>query len=53
MMILTEEAVPIQSRRPDISSALAAVIHRGLAKEAEKRFPDARTMLQALLPFAT
>jgi eukaryotic-like serine/threonine-protein kinase len=51
MMILTEEAVPIQSRRPDIPDGLAAVIHRALNKEPTKRHPDARTMRRALEPF--
>jgi serine/threonine protein kinase len=52
LMILTEEAVPIQSRRPDIPDGLAAVIHRALSKETEMRFPDARTMRKMLTPFA-
>jgi serine/threonine-protein kinase len=51
MMILTDEPVPIQSRKPDIPDGLAAVIHRALAKEPEMRFPDAKTMRRMLQPF--
>jgi serine/threonine-protein kinase len=52
LMILTEETIPIQRRRADIPEALAAVIHRALVKDAELRFPDARSMRKALSPFA-
>jgi len=36
---------------PDIRPGLATVIHRCLARDPEKRFPNARSMRQALLPF--
>jgi serine/threonine-protein kinase len=52
LMILTEDVVPIHNRRRDIPEALAAIIHRCLIKSpASERFPDARSMRQALLPF--
>ena len=52
LMILTEDVTPIHNRRRDIPEGLAAVIHRSLIKNPpELRFPDARTMRQALLPF--
>jgi serine/threonine-protein kinase len=51
LMILDGEPVPIQSRRPEVPAELAAVIHRALAKEPEGRFPDAKAMHKALLPF--
>jgi serine/threonine-protein kinase len=50
--ILQEEPVPIRDRRPDLSGDLAAVIHRGLARQPEKRFANVREMRRALLPFA-
>lgn len=52
LMILTDETVPIQRRRADIPEPLSAIIHRALAKDAELRFTDARTMRKVLLPFA-
>ncbi len=48
LMILQDDPVPIQSRRPDLPSELAAVIHRALAKEPGKRFADVRAFRQAL-----
>lgn len=51
LMILEQEAVPIQSRRADIPGDLAAIIHRSLAREAKRRFPDVDTMRELLLPF--
>jgi serine/threonine-protein kinase len=50
-MILEEEPVPIQARRPDVPPQLAAVIHRALAKEPEGRFPDVRALRKALREF--
>jgi serine/threonine-protein kinase len=49
LMILNDEPVPLQKRRADVPQELAAVIHRALAREPEKRFPDVRLMRQALL----
>jgi serine/threonine-protein kinase len=37
-MILEENPVPIQTRRPEVPDGLAAAIHRALAKEPGKRF---------------
>jgi serine/threonine-protein kinase len=52
LLILQGNPVPIQSRRPDIPSGLAAVIHRALAREPVERFADVRAMRQALLPWS-
>jgi serine/threonine-protein kinase len=49
MKILTEEPVPIRTRRPDLPKELASIIHRALAREPGERFPDARAMRRALL----
>ncbi len=51
VMILEENPVPIRSRRPEIPDELAKVIHRSLAKEPKKRFPDVGAMRKALLKF--
>lgn len=51
LMLLQEEPVPIQSRRPNLPPALSAAIHRALARAPADRFPDARAMQQALAPF--
>jgi eukaryotic-like serine/threonine-protein kinase len=49
LLVLQAEPVPIQSRRSEVPPELAQVIHRALAREPEKRFPDAAAMRQALL----
>jgi hypothetical protein len=49
LMILLDDPVPVRSRRREIPEGLAAVIHRALAREPRDRFPDARTMREALL----
>jgi serine/threonine-protein kinase len=48
LMILENDPVPIRSRRPEVSEALAAVVHRALAKDPADRHPDARAMRAAL-----
>lgn len=50
--ILFAEPDPIRSHRPEVPDALAAVIHRALAKSPADRFPDALAMRDALAPFA-
>ena len=52
LMILQDKPIPITERDPNIRPGLATVIHRSLARNPEKRFPNARAMRQALLPFA-
>jgi pSer/pThr/pTyr-binding forkhead associated (FHA) protein len=51
LMILQDEPVPIRSRRPELPEELAAVLHRGLAREPEARYPDVLALREALLPF--
>jgi serine/threonine-protein kinase len=51
LMILQDEPVPIQSRRPDIPQELATVIHRSLEGDPKDRFPDVRAMRRALVRF--
>jgi serine/threonine-protein kinase len=50
-VILEHDAVPIRSRRPDLPEELAAVVHRALQHKPSRRFPDAKAMRKALLPF--
>jgi hypothetical protein len=50
--ILAEKPVPVRERRPDIPEPLAETIHRALAKDPGKRFPDAAAFREALLPSA-
>jgi serine/threonine-protein kinase len=52
MKILLEDPVPIRERRPELPEELAAVIHRGLARDPEARFKSVREMRRALVPFA-
>ena len=49
--MLTEEPVPLRSRRPDVPAALADVVHRALARQPERRFADVTAFGRALLPF--
>jgi serine/threonine-protein kinase len=51
MMIMYDEPVPILTRRPELPRDLAAVIHRGLAKDPAARFADVGAMRRALEPF--
>ena len=50
--MLTEDPVPLRSRRPDVSPALATVVHRALARRPEERFADVAAFARSLLPFA-
>ena len=50
--MLTEEPVPLRSRRADLPPALADVVHRALARQPERRFADVAAFGRALLPFA-
>jgi serine/threonine-protein kinase len=52
MLLLTEDPVPIQSRRADVPRRLAKAIHRALAREPAERYPDVAAFREALLPFA-
>lgn len=49
--IVSTDPVPIRDRRPDLPADLAAVVHRGLAREPGERFPDVTAFRAALLPF--
>jgi serine/threonine-protein kinase len=51
-MILEAKPIPVRDRRPDVPEALAKAIHRALAKDPEKRFPDVRSFRKALAPFS-
>ena len=52
LTILHEEVVPIRKRKPELPEELAAVIHRGLAREPAERFAGASAMREALRKFA-
>jgi serine/threonine-protein kinase len=43
-MILQDAPVPIQKRRSDIPDKLAAIVHRGLQRDPQKRFADVGEM---------
>src|SRR5215211_4669336 len=48
MKHVNEELPDVQGRRPEISSALAAVIERATAKEPARRYPDMAAFLDDL-----
>jgi serine/threonine protein kinase len=50
--ILHKEPARIETHRKDLLGALGSIIHRALAKQPGKRFPDAAAFRAALLPFA-
>jgi serine/threonine-protein kinase len=52
VMLLTQPAVPIQSRRADVPKGLARAIHRALARQPQERYESAAALRAALLPFA-
>lgn len=47
--ILHRPPTPILARRPDLPGQLAAVIHKGLARQPEKRFPSVADFRLAIL----
>jgi serine/threonine-protein kinase len=51
-IILKEDPIPIQKRRPDLPKELARVIHRALERDPNARFKNVREMSRALAPFA-
>ncbi len=50
-MILNDDPIPISRRRSDLPAGLGEVIHRALARDPQRRFPDVAAFRQALLPF--
>jgi len=52
LRVLQDDPVPIRDRRSEVPAALAAVIHRALARKPEDRFPDVHAFAKALKPFA-
>jgi hypothetical protein len=49
--IVSEDAPPLRSFRPEVPRALEKVVMRGLARNKEDRWPDLESFRQALLPF--
>jgi serine/threonine-protein kinase len=52
VVVLQDEPVPIRTRRPELPSRLAGVIHKALAKDPQKRFTDVREFRKALQAFS-
>ena len=52
MMIATEEPPALESLRPDVPVALAAVVRRCLRKNRDERFANVAELARALEPFA-
>jgi pSer/pThr/pTyr-binding forkhead associated (FHA) protein len=50
-MLLEEQPVPIESRRPDVPPTLAKVLERGLARDPVDRYPTASALRRALRPY--
>ncbi len=50
-MLLEEPPVPIQSRRPEVPTALANVLEKGLARDPADRYPTATALRRAIRPF--
>jgi serine/threonine protein kinase len=48
VMVATQSARPINSVAPDVPAPIARVIDRALAYDRDKRFPDARVMLEEM-----
>lgn len=51
-MVLEADPIPLLAQRPDCPPELAAIVHRALEKDWEKRFRSANEMRQALEPFS-
>jgi serine/threonine-protein kinase len=50
--ICTEDVRPLRSLAPWVDADLAEVVHRGLARGADRRWPDVASLEKALAPFA-
>ena len=50
--LFTADPPPVQSTRPDIPDALAAVVHKALARETKDRYTTAGDLAEALFVFA-
>ena len=51
LMIMQQDAIPIQYRRADIPDRLAEIIEKSLSRNPDERFPDVTEFRKALLPF--
>ncbi len=51
--LVTDEPPPVRTLRPDLDPALAAVVHKALAREPSGRYANAVEMADALAPFAS
>jgi len=52
LRVLENDPIPLRDRRPEVPAALAAVIHRALARQPADRYPDVHAFAKALKPFA-
>lgn len=52
LMIMTQEAVPLAERLPDLGVELSNVVAKAMSKRAEDRYATAREMQEALLAAA-
>ncbi|MDF2693534.1 MAG: Serine/threonine protein kinase PrkC, regulator of stationary phase [Labilithrix sp.] len=50
--LFTADPPPIQQTRPDLPDALAAIVHKALAREVNERYSTALEMAEALVAFA-
>ena len=51
-MLVEDDAIPIQGRRPDIPDDLAFVIDKALARDPDDRFPSISVLGRELAPWA-
>jgi pSer/pThr/pTyr-binding forkhead associated (FHA) protein len=51
-VLVNAAPVPLATRRPQLPTGLAEVVHRALARDPADRFPDVTSFRAALLPFA-
>ena len=51
--LFTAEPPPVKEKRPDVPDALAAAVHKALAREVDNRFRNALEMAEAIAPFAS
>jgi serine/threonine protein kinase len=52
MVLATEPVPPLRDRRPEVSPALAAIVHKMLARKPEDRYATPAAAAAALRPFA-
>jgi serine/threonine-protein kinase len=51
--VATTDAAPIKTLRPDVPTALCAIVDRAIRRRRDERWPDIASLMEQLAPFAS